>query len=242
MRTSNPAFGAAFADSLRTRTAGEPMTLAGTATKTLVLMALTVAAAGYMWSHAGTAALTPLLLTGCIAGFLVALVTIFRPQVAPFTAPLYAVLEGVALGAASWLYNQRYHGLPMQAVGLTLGVALAMAVLYRTGLLRASPTLTRVVVGATGGIAVFYLLSLLVGMFGITMPLINSAGPFGIVFSVGVVIVAALNLTLDFGQIETAVAARAPGYMEWYGAFSLLVTCVWLYLEMLRLMSKLQKR
>jgi uncharacterized YccA/Bax inhibitor family protein len=169
-------------------------------------------------------------------------VTIFKPRVAPYTSPFYAVLEGLFLGAISARYAVQYAGLPLQAVGLTFMVFLAMLTVYQTRIIKVTDKLRFGIAAATGGIALFYLLSFVLAMFGVQIPMIHGSGMVGIGFSLIVVGIAALNLVLDFDFIDRGVQAQAPKHMEWYAAFGLLVTLVWLYLEILRLLSKLQRR
>ena len=226
------------------------MTLNGTVNKTAMLLVITLVGAMYSWSQAATALasgetgmLMPLALGGAIGGFIVALVTIFKKTWAPVTAPLYAGLEGLFLGAISAIFEMRYPGIVMQAVGLTFGTLAALLMAYRSGLIKATENFKLGVVAATGGIALLYLVNIGMRLFGFEgMGFIHEGSTLGILFSVGVVIVAALNLVLDFDFIENGVQQQAPKYMEWYAAFGLLVTLVWLYLEILRLLSKLQSR
>ena len=226
------------------------MTLNGTVNKTALLLVLCLAGALFSWSQFSGAvaagspgAIMPYVWGGAIGGFVVAMVTIFKKEWAMFTAPLYAVLEGLFLGAASAMFELRYPGIVMQAVGLTFGTLAALLLAYRSGLIKATENFKLGVVAATGGIALLYLAQLGMNLFGFHgMSFINGSSTIGIVFSVGVVIVAALNLVLDFDFIEKGVEQGAPKYMEWYAAFGLLVTLVWLYLEILRLLSKLQSR
>ncbi len=226
------------------------MTLNGTVNKTAMLLVITLVGAMYSWSQAATALasgetgmLMPLALGGAIGGFIVALVTIFKKTWAPVTAPLYAGLEGLFLGAISAIFEMRYPGIVMQAVGLTFGTLAALLMAYRSGLIQATENFKLGVVAATGGIALLYLVNIGMRLFGFEgMGFIHEGSTLGILFSVGVVIVAALNLVLDFDFIENGVQQQAPKYMEWYAAFGLLVTLVWLYLEILRLLSKLQSR
>ena len=175
-------------------------------------------------------------------GLIFAMITVFKKTWAPITAPIYAILEGLALGSISAMYEMRFAGLPMQAVGLTFGVLVALLLVYRTGIIRVTDKFRMGVVAATGGIFVFYLLTWILGFFGVRFPSVYGAGPLGIGISVAIVIVAALNLVLDFDFIESGARAGAPKYMEWYGAFGLMVTLIWLYLEILRLLSKLRSR
>ena len=228
------------------RTAGSGvMTLQGTIAKSALLVLLTAASAGYTWWHytrADARGLPGVVIGGMLAAFVVAIVTTFKPQISPWTGPLYAVLEGLALGGISLIYQTRYAGLPMQAVGLTIATLAGMLVLYRLGVIRATERFRSVIVTATLGIMIFYLISIGLSFFGVGVPMISSATPLGIGFSVVVSALAALNLILDFDMIEQGVRERAPKFVEWYASFGLLVTLVWLYLELLRLLSKLQRR
>jgi uncharacterized YccA/Bax inhibitor family protein len=245
LRTSNPALKENTFTGNRAAAGQAAMTLEGTATKSLVLLLLTVFAASFTWravASGNVGILMPAALIGGLGGFIVALITTFKPKVSPYTAPIYAVLEGLLLGAISSLYNVRWAGLPLQAVGLTFGVFLALLIVYRLGLVRATERFRMGVVAATGGIMVMYLLSFVLRFFGVQMNFLHDSSPLSIGISLVIVVVAALNLVLDFDFIEKGVEFRAPKYMEWYAAFGLLVTLVWLYLEMLRLLSKLQGR
>lgn len=226
------------------------MTLNGTVNKTAFLLVLTLAGAMFTWSQFSAAvaagnpgAMMPWVWGGAIGGFVVALVTIFKKQWAPVTAPLYAVLEGLFLGAISAIFEMRFPGIVMQAVGLTFGTLGALLVAYRSGLIKATENFKLGVVAATGGIALLYLVNIGMRLFGFDgMGFIHEGSLMGIAFSGFVVVIAALNLVLDFDFIEHGVEQGAPKYMEWYAAFGLLVTLVWLYLEILRLLSKLQSR
>lgn len=249
LRSSNPALGAnVFLDSASgaVGTQDGVMTLNGTVNKTAFLLVLVLVGAMYSWSQfnslADIGAMQGLAMVGAIGGFVLALVTIFKPQWAMFTAPAYAALEGLFVGAVSALFELRYPGIVMQAVGLTFGTMGALLLAYRSGLIRATEKFRLGVFAATGGVALFYLASMIGGFFGHSFSVITSSSPMGIGFSAIVVVIAALNLILDFDSIERGIEARAPKYMEWYGAFGLVVTLVWLYLEMLRLLSKLNSR
>jgi len=171
-----------------------------------------------------------------------ALVTIFKPVWAPVTAPIYALLEGLALGAISAYFQARFPGIVIQAVALTFGVLFALLLAYRSGLIPVTENFRLGIVAATGGIAIFYLVAIGLGFFGIRIPMLHEGSWLGIGFSVFVVIIAALNLVLDFDFIEKGAEQGAPKVMEWYAAFGLIVTLVWLYLEILRLLSKLRSR
>lgn len=245
MRTSNPALKEGVWREAGVATTTESMTVQGAAMKSLVLVLVTTFAAAFTWNavlSGNRAIFLPAVLVGGIGGFIVAMVTIFKPTFAPVTAPLYAVLEGLMLGAISAMYQAQYAGLPAQAIGLTLLTFLAMLFLYRTRIIRVTERFRFGVTAAMGGIFLFYLASFILGFFGVQMPLIHSSGTFGIIFSLVVVGVAALTLMLDFDMIERGAEQRAPKFMEWYGAFSVLVSVIWLYLELLRLLSKLQRR
>ena len=220
------------------------MTVEGTAVKTGMLLILVVAAAGMTWQqflNAGPAVM-PWMIGGLIGGLVLAVATIFKPQWAAFTAPMYAVAEGLLLGGLSAMYEAAYHGIVFQAASLTFGTMFAMLIAYRVGLVRATEKFKAGVFAATGGIFIVYLASMVLGLFGIQVPGIFGNGLVGIGFSLFVVVIAALNLVLDFDFIEQGAARGAPKYMEWYGAFGLLVTLVWLYIEILRLLAKLNRR
>jgi len=188
------------------------------------------------------AAVAPWLMIGGIGGLIVALITSFRPQSSAITAPIYAVLEGVLLGGLSAVFESMHAGIVMRAVALTMGVFVAMLVLYRSQVVPITNKFRMGVFAATGGIALVYLGSFIAGLFGANTAFLYDSSPLSIGISLVVIVVAALNLMLDFDFIEKASASGAPKYMEWYGAFGLMVTLVWLYLEMLRLLSKFANR
>ena len=220
------------------------MTLQGAVNKTVILLALVVIAAGYTWNlsyHQGPEVIYPWLMTGVIGGFLVALVTIFKPTWSPALAPAYAVLEGLALGGISAIFEVRYPGIVLQAVGLTFGTLFCLLLAYKSGLIRVTENFRLGVVAATGGVALIYVLGFAGSFFGWQIPYIHESGIIGIGFSLFVVVIASMNLVLDFDFIERG-DGRAPKYMEWYAAFGLIVTLIWLYLEILRLLSKLRSR
>src|SRR5580692_11595477 len=224
---------------------GEAMTVQGTVNKTGILLVCAVGTAAWTWGLAHSQApeaVLPWMIGGMIGGLVFALVTIFKREWSPVTAPIYALCEGLALGGISALLEQSYPGIAIQALGLTFGVAAVMLMLYSSGTLRATPKFTMGVVAATGGIFVVYMVDMVLRFFGHQVPLLNSAGPLGIGVSVVIVIVASLNLILDFDFVETGAHAGAPKYMEWYGAFGIIVTLVWMYLEILRLLSKMRER
>jgi uncharacterized YccA/Bax inhibitor family protein len=222
------------------------MTMQGTVDKTAILLAVVVFAAIWPWrlffESRNPELLLPWLGIGAIGGFVVAMLTIFKKTWAPATAPIYAACEGLVLGSTSALFELRYPGIVLRAVALTFGVLLTLLVAYRSGAIRATPGFRRGVIAATGAIVLVYLGSFVLGLFGVNLGFLNSSSPLGIGISLVVVGIAALNLVLDFDFIEQGAKAGAPKYMEWYGAFGLLVTLVWLYLEILRLLSKLNDR
>jgi len=224
----------------------EAMTINGTVNKTGLLLVLVLVGAMFSWGRFSgpdsLPAMMPLVLGGCIGGLVLGLVTVFKKTWAPVTAPLYAVAEGLFIGALSAIFEMRYPGIVMQAVGLTFGTMAAMLLAYRSGLIRATEKFKLGIVAATGGIFLLYLANFAMGFFGHSIGFISGSSGIGIAFSAVVVVIAALNLILDFDLIETGAQSGAPKYMEWYGAFALVVTLVWLYLELLRLLSKLQSR
>ena len=224
----------------------QTMTINGTVNKTAFLLLLTVLTAAFAWSQTFTApgVLAPGAMVyvwgGAIGGFILALVTTFKKEWSPITGPLYALVEGFFLGAISAIYNAQFEGIVVQAVTLTFGTLFALLFAYRSGLIKATENFKLGVVAATGGIMLVYLATIALRLFGIDMPYIHDSGIIGIGFSLFVVVIAALNLVLDFDFIESGAEAGAPKYMEWYGAFGLMVTLVWLYVEFLRLLAKLR--
>jgi uncharacterized YccA/Bax inhibitor family protein len=227
------------------------MTVQGTAVKTLVLLAILAATAAWSWQAlaSGDIAGGVVAISG-IGGFVVALVTIFKPTLAPVTAPIYAAFEGVFLGAISQAIQIRYElkypgtgGIVMQAVSLTGGVLCVMMFIYATRLIRVTEKLQMAIVSATCAVALFYMVSMVLRLFGFGTPALFAANPLiGIGFSLFVVGLAAFNLLLDFDFIEKGAQREAPKFMEWYGAFGLMVTLIWLYIEILRLLMKLADR
>jgi uncharacterized YccA/Bax inhibitor family protein len=245
MRTSNPALNAKTFERFGPGVAagGETMTIEGTVNRTAFLLLLLVATATWTWSQTFAGVSTGgYLLGGIVGGFVVALVTIFKPTWAPVTAPIYAALEGLALGAISAYFEARYPGIVIPAVALTFGVMFALLLAYRSGLIPVTQKFRLGVVAATGGIAIFYLVAIGLSFFGIRIPLLHEGSWLGIGFSLFVVAIASLNLVLDFDFIAKGAEHGAPKTMEWYAAFGLIVTLVWLYLEILRLLSKLRSR
>ncbi len=253
MNTSNPAFSQDIFAGYE-QVYGKPrtmtMTVQGTVGKTFLLLAILSATALWAWNGMADGRLAggALLLSG-LGGFVFAMVTIFRPTASPWTAPIYAALEGVFLGALSQVIQMQYQekypqygGIALQAVSLTVGVLFVMLFLYGARIIRVTDKLRMGIMMATGALCFFYLITVVLMFFGVHMPLVFAATPMGIAFSLFVVGLAAFNLLLDFDFIEQSANHNAPKYMEWYGAFGLIVTLVWLYLEILRLLSKLADR
>jgi uncharacterized YccA/Bax inhibitor family protein len=246
MRTANPAFSNAFPVSGIRAYTGETMTINGTIYKALILLACALVPAMWTWNQFFTtrdpASVGGYTMIGAIGGLIVAMVTIFKKEWSPVTAPLYAVLEGLLLGGVSAMFELRFPGIAIEAVALTFGTCFCLLLAYRSGLIRVTQKFTAGLVAATGAIMLVYFATMIVGFFGVQVPYIYGSGPIGIGFSLVVVGIAALNLVLDFDFIARGAANGAPKYMEWFGAFGLMVTLVWLYLEMLRLLAKLRER
>jgi uncharacterized YccA/Bax inhibitor family protein len=221
------------------------MTINGTINRIGLMLLLLIAAAAYTWNivmgadpgRAGTLAMI-----GAIGGFIMALITIFRPQSSAITAPIYAILEGLFLGAISAIINAKYPGVAFQAVLLTIGTLFTMLFLYRSGRIRATPRFRRGVMMATGAVFFAYLISWIMSFFGMSIGFMHSNGPLGILINLVIIVIAALNLIMDFDFIEKGSQMGAPKYMEWYGAFGLMVTLIWLYIEFLRLLSRFSSR
>ena len=225
----------------------ERMTVQGAAGKFGIMMLALFFAAGWAWIRIPQSPNVMLWMGGsAIGGLILAMIIIFKPKLASKLALGYALLEGIFLGTLSALVNaafaSRYPGLAGQAVLLTLGVAIAMFALYYFRILKATPIFTKVVVMATMGIALFYLINMVLRLFGSGMPFLHDSSPLSIGISLFVVGIAALNFILDFDQIERGARSGAPKHMEWYGAFGLMLTIVWLYLEILKLLMKLANR
>jgi len=225
---------------------GQEMTLQGTVNKTGLLLLFVVIGAAWTWglAHSETPeAALPWMMGGLIGGLIACLVTVFKPNWSPLTAPVYAALEGLVLGGISALFDKSYPGIAIQAVGLTFATLFVMLLAYKTGIIRATRGFKLGVIAATGAIFLVYLVNIGLRFFLHTeVPGLNSATPLGIGISVVIVVIAALNLILDFDLIERGARMGAPKYMEWYGAFALMVTLVWLYMEILRLLGKTRQR
>jgi uncharacterized YccA/Bax inhibitor family protein len=244
LRSTNPVLKErAFAGAIPT---GETMTIQGTVNKTGLLLLFVVATAAWTWglAHSETPdAAYKWMIGGAIGGFVVALVTIFKKEWSPISAPIYALLEGLVLGGISAIFERSYPGIAVQAISLTFGVMFVMLLAYKFRIVQATRGFKLGVIAATGGIAIVYLINMVMSLFFHTqMSFLYAATPLGIGISLFVVIIASLNLIIDFDMIETGARMGAPKYMEWYGAFGLMVTLIWLYMEMLRLLSKIRRR
>ncbi|HYV35382.1 MAG TPA: Bax inhibitor-1/YccA family protein [Gemmataceae bacterium] len=250
MATANPAMNeAVYMRAGRADLANNVMTLQGCMLKTGILVALLLVAGAFTFTQfqaglqgaAGAIELAyGLGVAGAIGGLITALITIFVPKASPFTAPVYAACEGLLLGMISGIFEKQYQGIASEAILLSVGVLVIMLVLYGTRIVQATEKFKIGIIAATGAICLVYLVSMVMGFFGARIPYIHDSGPIGIGFSLVVVVIASLNLILDFDFIEQGVRRQAPKYMEWYGGFSLLVTLVWMYMEILRLLAKLK--
>ena len=238
LRSGNPVLSKKTFDN--TISSDNKMTIEGTVNKTAISLFLLVGA-GYLTFNT----INLVLLIGCgIGGFILAIITVYKKEWAPITVPIYAVLEGGMLGGISYMYNSLYDGIVTNAILLTVAILVSLLIAYRSGYIKATENFKLGIFAATGGIAIVYLINFFMGFFGSGLGVmgVNNASPISIGFSIVVVIIAALNLVLDFDFIEEGAEKGAPKYMEWYGAFGLLVTLIWLYLEILRLLAKLNSR
>jgi uncharacterized YccA/Bax inhibitor family protein len=237
METSNPLLSRANAFS---QEGTDDMTFDGALGKAAILLLICAVAAAFAW--ASPAIQMPLVIVGSLGGIAFAITAMFKPAWSPVLAPAYAIFEGLALGSISFLLEQSYRGIVLNAILLTFGVLALMLVLFTSRAIRVTPGLRTGIMAATGAICLVYVVDIVLRLFGIHMPFINQTGPLGIGISLVIVAVAAFNLLLDFDGIERGIRAKAPKYMEWYCGLALLITLVWLYLELLRLLSKLQSR
>lgn len=242
--SGNPILSQARFQTEQTGIATLPMTMRGTMMKTGLLFLLLLAGASWTWAGAGWAGAPDLdwrIIVGVIGGLILVLVTAFNPLLARYTSPVYAFLEGMALGGISSLLEYRYPGIVLQAVFLTVGVFAAMWFLYASGIIKVTARMWRAVMGATFGVVLFYVASWVMSMFGVGIPALHSGGMIGIGISLLIVGIAAFNLLLDFDFIHQMSEQKASAEFEWYGAFGLMVTLVWLYVELLRLLSRVRK-
>lgn len=244
MRTSNPALKpSVFEQTIPEMDRAETMTLEGTINRSMLLLVLALVPAYFTWGMTFENPQQAMMFVwgGLIVGLIFKLITIFKANWAPVTAPIYAIAEGFFLGGISSFFNQQYPGIVIQAVGITFGILFSMLVVYRSGLIRVTEKFKAGVIAATGGIFLVYLASWILGFFGMGIPFIHESGWIGIGFSLFVIVIASLNFILDFDFIAEGTRRGAPKHMEWYGAFGLMVTLVWLYIEVLVLLSKLRR-
>ena len=247
-KSSNPVLSEKIFHTSRSQVYGETMTVSGTVNKIAMLLFFVVAGASFTWGMVSvtengvSSSVYPWMIGGAIGGFILALVTAFKPKTAPYTAPFYALLEGLFLGGISALMNVKFDGTVMQAVGLTFGTLFAMLFAYKTGMIKVTQKFRAGIVAATGGVMLFYLVTWIMNLFGIGNGFYYGSSLISIGISLVVVVIAALNLVLDFDFIEKGAESGAPKYMEWYGAFGLMVTLIWLYIELLRLLAKIASR
>lgn len=246
MRTANPALNKNSFTQFQNSSYSQTMTIDGTVNKTMIMLLLVVLSAGYFWSNMATyiqnGTINIYMFSSVIIGLIVGLITVFKKEWAPVTAPIYAVVEGVFLGFISATFEQMFPGIVIQAVALTFGTLFCLLFAYKSKIIKVTENFKLGVVAATGAIALIYLVSFVMGFFGTSIPFIHESGLIGIGFSLVVVVIASLNLVLDFDFIEHAAESKVPKYMEWYGAFGLMVTLIWLYIEILRLLAKLRSR
>ena len=238
-RSGNPTLSEkVFQQSDQAASTGEKMTITGTVNKIGILFLLLLIGASISWYMPSQL----FMWGGAIGGFIVAMVTVFKKEWSPVTAPIYAGLEGLFLGAISVVYAGAYDGIVFNAVALTMGIFAAMLMTYRSGLIEVTKKFRMGVIAATGGVALVYFASIILGFFGVNLSLVTGSGWMGIGFSLLVIVIAAMNLVLDFDLIDQGAEYGAPKYFEWYTAFGLIITLVWLYIEILRLLGKLQRR
>lgn len=243
-RTSNPALNSnTFSDQINNNSSlllDTKMTIKGTVDKTAISLVLLIASAYYTFSPN----MESMILFGSIGGLILAIVTIFKKDWAPYTVPLYAILEGLALGSISYFYNTQYEGIVLQAISLTVLILFSLLFAYRTKIIKPTENFKLGVFAATGGIVLLYFINFIMGFFGTGISLLSpqNSSMMSIGISLAIIVVASLNLVIDFDFIEEGAEKGAPKYMEWYGAFGLLVTLIWLYLEILRMLAKLRSR
>ena len=243
-RSGNPALNKSSFDSFSRTSRGaeinKVMTIKGTVDKTAIGLFLLIFSGYYSFAPG----MTYLIPVGVFGGLIVAVITIFKKEWSPITVPIYAILEGLAMGSISYMFNQAYEGIVMQAIGLTLGILASLLLAYRSGMIKATENFKLGVFAATGGIFLVYMASFVMSFFGASISVLDptNSSLMSIGISLFIVVIASLNLVLDFDFIEEGAEKGAPKYMEWYGAFGLLVTLIWLYLEILKLLSKLRSR
>ena len=243
MRTGNPTLNSNTFSQVAS-TDSDVMTIQGTVNKSFILIACVMLTSVFTWQQffAGSGSIFIYMLVGGIGGLIFSIITFFKKTWAPVTTPIYALLQGLFLGGISAYYANLFDGIVMHAVALTLGVFLCLLLIYKSGMIKVTENLRMGIAAATGAVALLYLVTFILGMFGVNVGFIHNSSWLSIGLSIGVVVIASLNLVLDFDFIEQGAEQGAPKYMEWYAAFGLIVTLIWLYLEILRLLAKLRGR
>jgi uncharacterized YccA/Bax inhibitor family protein len=241
----NPVLRRGGFDETRAEAEGATMTLGGTVLKTFFLLGIAAAGMVYVWAGMPGIGMSetvvyPLLAGSFVFGVAVLIGTAMRPEIASITGPLYAAVQGLVLGVVTLMFEAKYPGLPVQAALLTVAVLIVMLVAFRTGIIRATERFTTTVISCTAAVFVFYIIAFVLSFFGVRIPFLHEGGILGIGFSLFVVGLAALNLILDFDTIERGIG-KAPAELEWFAAFGLVVTLIWLYFEILRLLGKLRR-
>ena len=240
MRSGNPALNKNTFKNFTDNSISNQMTIDGTVNKTMLSLIVLFISAYYSWNSFSQS----FIIVGSIGGFITALITIFKKHLAMYTVPIYAVFKGLMLGSLSFIFESSYPGIVNQAVFLTFGIMGALLFAYKTKIINPTENFKLGIFAATGGIAIIYIINFIMSFWGGGISVMNpsNSSMFSIGFSFFVVIIASLNLVLDFDFIEEAAEAGVPKYMEWYAAFGLLITLIWLYIEILRLLAKLQNR
>lgn len=243
-KTSNPTLGEGILNRFAFSATDRPMTVQGSINKTALLLALVIAGAAFTWSKVMTSVESGVavgirgwMIGGSVVAFILAIVISFRQNLAPVLSPIYAICEGLFIGAMSAYFEVMFPGLVLRAVLLTFSVMFALLFLYKMRIVKATQRFRTILMAATAGICIAYLVTFIMGLFGLKMNFMFGGGSLGLIVSLGVVAVAALNLVLDFDFIENGAESNLPAYFEWYGAFGLMVTLVWLYIEILRLLA-----
>lgn len=239
--SSNPAQ-IGFKNAERVSSSEGSMTAKGTTTKTLLLLTVLLISSMVSWKFVSgnMELLSPVLWSGMILGLVIAIVLGFKPNLAPILAPLYAIVEGAVVGPITLYFEAMFPGIGLQAVFITAGIFIGMLIIYGYRIIRVTETFKKVIIGLTIGIMIVYLISIIANLFGASIPLIHQGGIVGIGFSLFVITIASMNLLLDFDFIELGERDNLPKYMEWYGSFMLLVTIIWIYIEVLKLLAKLK--
>lgn len=239
MRSSNPILNSS--QLTKARSSYQAMTLGGTISKTIIALILLIATAGYSFYLTSTGTLNSKVFIGClIFAFILGLITSFSPRMAPITAPIYAAVEGILIGNISAIYEATYGMIVLQAALLTVSIIAGTLICYATGLVKVTQRFLSIVIGLTIGVMLFYLFTMILQLFHVNILYIHQSGPLGLIVSLAVLIIASLNLFLDFDLITTSIKQGAPKQFEWYCAFGLLVTIIWIYIEALRFLSRLR--